>query len=214
MIWFTLALATTPEDVSAALPAARTQLEACAERCTPAEGAQAAFVVAIGTYVDTGVADGALAATVQALDPGLFAKLPPVLQEAASDPLPWAVAPARTEAPAVLPGLPLPWPVTLTVKVQDAAGKPVPDASMQIVGEGLSRGLDAEGTWTGGGIWVTDPLAPIDGKNATHIAPRYFEKGEAVQVLVTAPGHAPVKATVVLTKNPKKNVFTLVMKPG
>ena len=90
----------------------------------------------------------------------------------------------------------------MTVRVHDEAGKPVPDAAMQIVGEDLSHGLDAEGTWTGGGIWVTDASVP-----------RYFDKGEAVHVSVTAPGYAPVKAVMVLTKNPKKNVFTLVMKP-
>jgi hypothetical protein len=94
MMWIltiALAMAATPEEVAAELPAARLQLEACAEGgCERSDGARAAWVVALGTYLETGVADGAVAATVRELDSQLYSDLPDVLQKSASEPLSWA----------------------------------------------------------------------------------------------------------------------------
>lgn len=220
MIWMTLAFATTPEDLAAQLPEARAQLTACEQACKPEAGARAAFVVAVGTYVETGVADGTLAATVQALDPALFAKLPPVIQEASSTPLAWArTAPDSIAGQPILaqqidmPTVPAPWPIEMTVRVRDGAGEPVKTARVEVVGEEIARSVDDQGSWKAGGVWKSTPLAPVEGRRATHIEPVYFEKGQAVTVLVTAPGYTPVSAVMVLTKNPKKNVFTLVMQP-
>lgn len=93
----TVALADAPAEVVDRLPEARATLERCVERgCDPDEGAEAAWLVALGTYLETGVADGELAATVRALDGELFADLPDVVRRAATEPAGW-VAPADLE---------------------------------------------------------------------------------------------------------------------
>lgn len=86
-----LALAVSPDELAAELPGARVQLDACAtEGCDREEAARAAWLLALGTYVETGVADGELSATVRVLDPALWSQLPPVLLDAATDPAGWA----------------------------------------------------------------------------------------------------------------------------
>ena len=62
IVWISLAFAVDSAQLVAELPAARAQLESCAqERCADEVGARAAFVAAVGTYVEQGRADGALA---------------------------------------------------------------------------------------------------------------------------------------------------------
>jgi hypothetical protein len=223
MIWMTLALAATPDNVAAALPEAQAQLEACEDACTPAEGAEAAFVVAVGTYVESGVADGTLAATVELLDPELFTQLPEVLQASVAAPLDWAVALAVppdaiaghpvTAVQIDMPTVSGPWPIELTLKVEDPDGEPVPTARFQVVGEGIERSVDATGSFRMGAIWKSTPLAPVDGVSATHIVPTYFQKGESVTLVVTAPGYQRQAAQVLLARNPRRNVFTVVLQP-
>lgn len=113
-----LAFAGSAPDVLDRMPEARTVLAECAEvGCDHADGARAAWLVALGTYLETGTADSELAATVALLDPDLFAELPDVVQQAATDPAAWALEPAidleivapNADAAALLPiGGPLP----------------------------------------------------------------------------------------------------------
>ncbi len=93
MIWILalVALAATPEELEAELPAALAQLEACAEQgCQRADGARAAWIVAVGSYAAEGAADGEVVATVRALDPTLFDALPDALKATVGTPLAWA----------------------------------------------------------------------------------------------------------------------------
>ncbi|MEN0061157.1 MAG: hypothetical protein AAGA48_03350 [Myxococcota bacterium] len=89
-----LAYAASPSDLEAAIPEAQEALRACAqnETCTRANAAQAAWLVALHRYLADGVADGELAATVQALNPDLFDDLPDVLRRSVTEPREWALA--------------------------------------------------------------------------------------------------------------------------
>ena len=100
-----LAWSGAPEDVASRLPEARAVLEVCAqEGCDDADGAEAAWFVAVGTYLETGVADGELAATVRLLDEELFADLPDVVRQSATDAAAWAMDTGpRYEPLAVIP---------------------------------------------------------------------------------------------------------------
>lgn len=90
MIWILAALATSPDDLAEVLPDAKHQLQACAAAgCLRAEGAKAAWIVAMSTYLEEGHADGQLIGTVQVLDRDLFTTLPDVLQAAAAEPADW-----------------------------------------------------------------------------------------------------------------------------
>jgi len=80
-----------PTELASAAPEARATLDACAaDGCTSAEGARAAWLIALHTYVTTGVADGSLAAAVKLLDPALHTELPDVLIEATGTAPSWA----------------------------------------------------------------------------------------------------------------------------
>lgn len=91
LLWsLSLASAVNFEDVADQLDDARDQLAVCARSgCERADGARAAFVASVGTYLRDGRADGTLAATVRELDGALFAKLPDVVRDAATAPQEW-----------------------------------------------------------------------------------------------------------------------------
>lgn len=90
MIWILAAVAASPEDLTAALPDAKRQLQACATAgCSRTRGAKAAWIVAMSTYIEEGHADARLAGTVEVLDSALFSTLPDVLQAAAGEPADW-----------------------------------------------------------------------------------------------------------------------------
>ena len=92
LIWMLgLAAAVSVDEVAAEMPQAREFLEACAtDGCHRQEGARAAWLLALGTYLQTGKADGALAATVRVLDVELFDQLPDAVREGATAPFGWA----------------------------------------------------------------------------------------------------------------------------
>jgi len=181
--------------------AAEAELAECAVRgCPRATGAEAAWLLALHTYVASGVADGHLAATVRALDPALFAELPSVVQRAASEPLPWAtwvggapaqpdvvptayeLEPASAAPPRVAatrqveerPGR----AVSLTVEVVDENGRPIPYAAVRIFEEGERHRVDPEtGRWTGSAMFLPDGTE------------RAFDKGQRLWMAVFAPGY-------------------------
>ncbi|MEZ4317169.1 MAG: hypothetical protein R3F61_06685 [Myxococcota bacterium] len=206
MIWIALAHGATPEELAAKLPEARAQLETCATTgCQRGEGARAAWLVAVGTYTETGAADGALAATVRELDDGLFATLPDVLRESATEPLSWSTRVGGAERTAVVTpvstGLPEPFepgsadlpspprrPASLTIRAVDAQQQIVPTATIRFVGEGDLHRVHSET-----GLWTGTVLYDRDGSE------RYFEKGSLVTFLVAAPGYAPSKVSYVVS---------------
>lgn len=209
MIALSLTLAVTPVELADELPAARAQLTACETSCAHADGARAAFLLAVGTYVQEGVADGALAATVRALDPEMFATLPDVVRDAASEPLPWAV---RT-APAARPPAETPVPTLratpdprgegamLTITVTDPFGAPIPGAIVRFDDEQENHRVNATT-----GAWSATALILPDGQE------RAFHKGDVLQLQVTADGHAPVRVAYVTRK--RKNDLTIVLQPS
>ncbi|MCA9572400.1 MAG: hypothetical protein KC656_31390, partial [Myxococcales bacterium] len=88
---FALVVAATP-DLAPAAAESLEVLESCADvGCARGEGARAAFLLAVHTYLEEGIADGTLAATVRELDRELYGDLPDVLQRASTEPLPWAL---------------------------------------------------------------------------------------------------------------------------
>lgn len=212
MILLSLAFAVTPLDLEAELPKARAQLAACEASCTPEEGARAAYLVAVGTYVQEGVADGALAATVRLLDPERFATLPDVVRDAATEPLPWALIPptvpsARPDPspPAGPPVTPTPDPrglgATLAVTVHDLAGAPIPNAVVVFEAEQERHLVNANtGTWMGSLLYLPD------GRELA------FHKGDVVRLEVSADGYQAAKLVYVARK--KKNAISVVLQPA
>lgn len=88
--WIASAVALTPEAVLEARPAAEATIERCATAgCSRADAAEAVFLVAVSTYLETGVADGDLAATLTVLDPDLRRLLPSAYTEAIGTPATW-----------------------------------------------------------------------------------------------------------------------------
>lgn len=215
-----LALALSPEELSAAMPAAQEVVAQCETTgCSREAGAQAAFVLAVGTYVTDGRADGDLAATVRLLDGDLFAALPDVVQAAATTPQEWAervggtAALSREEAArrrleavqekmdaAVNRGK---YPGTdVTVRVVDTNGAVVPRAFVRFPLEDDRHETNTEyGTWTG------EILYPRDGNEV------FFEKGDTLRFEVFAPGFA-TRQVVYMVPRKRKNVVEVVLEPG
>lgn len=201
-MWLSLvAEAATREELAQLAVDARSTIERCAEQGCPAdEGAEAAWVLALHTYVDGGVADGALAATVLALDPERFATLPPAVQGAATDPLGWALSaePAEEEAPETTPileGRPTPF----TVHVVDRSGRVVPTASVTFPIEGELHHVNSEtGSWTG---WV---LYRPDGLEIP------FARGTRLDVQVLAAGYGHHLGEIELTRR-RRNEVTVTL---
>lgn len=101
LLFATVALGDMPDALPAVVPEATAALAACDAAplaCDRDEAARMAWLLALHTYLDEGVADGALAATVQALDPALFAQLPDVIQASATAPMPWVSPPEVASA--------------------------------------------------------------------------------------------------------------------
>jgi len=200
--WTLLALAATPDELAHAAEEATAQLERCSVAgCTSADGARAAFVAAVHTYQTEGVADGVLAATVEMLNPELFADLPDVLQQAATDPPAWTtrtkVADARRHIQDLLVG-PTPWPYgekpklprgTAEISITDREGAVVPSAAVRFLDEHLRHRVHTQhGTWSGTVRFLRDG------------SERFFQQGDELQLEVLAPGYRYHRATVVLAK--------------
>lgn len=206
------ALAATPEELAEAMPAAEDQLLRCAtDGCTRDEGARAAFVVAVGTYVAEGEADGALAATVRVLDPALFSDLPDVLQASAAEPLHWATwvggrqvveNPARPlpELEEKLPAEPYIRDPTkplgeLWVHVTDVEGNVVPTARIRFVDEQDTHRVHSET-----GMWTASMLYLPDGTE------RYFQRGDDFAMHVWAPGYGITRSRFYYGKRRKMTI--------
>lgn len=203
-----LAHAVTPTELEAAVPAARQQLATCTrEGCLPREGAKAAYLLAVHNYTSEGVADGGLVATVRLLDPALYASFPPVLKEAATWPAAWALAsdlsPDRELKERLLqhpdPGPyeadpKLPYGSMTVVAVDAETGAPVPGFVRFRDEDELHRMHVLDGRWTGSARYLPDG------------SERYFQKGDVLQLYVSAPGYSYQKVSVVLGKR-KANYF-------
>ncbi|MCA9569920.1 MAG: hypothetical protein KC656_18875 [Myxococcales bacterium] len=196
----------TPDDLAAALPEARAQLETCAtEGCEDAVGARAAWLVAVGTYTETGSADGDLAATVGVLDPLLHEKLPPVVRSAVGEPLAWAVPPSSPAGTAPSQGTwrdlpPVEPQGTLEVRVTDMKGRPIPGAFVRPLEDGDRHRVHSET-----GRWTTDLLYMADGSQ------RAIERNRPVRLVVGAPGHRPMVAFAVGKR--RKTVLSFELPP-
>jgi hypothetical protein len=142
LFWLTsLARCASPEELLAREPAAAAQLDACERRgCGPTEGASAAWVIALATYLRDGVADGALSAAVRDLDPTLFAALPDVVRAAAGDPPAWVALAAAEPAADVPPEQPSPatFETELQAAVEAGAGG---EAAAEVAIERANRAL-------------------------------------------------------------------------
>lgn len=200
----------TPDELARLAHDARDELARCElEGCDPAEAAEAAWALALDTYVSRGVADGRLAATVEALDPELFESLPEVVREAVTIPLDWVEeldvrVPPETLADAAEPPQTLdyrPWLPPLTVEVVDGSGAPVGGAMVRFTDEGdLHRAHSESGRWTGSIRYLPDG------------GERAFEKGDVVELEVFAAGYDYVRQTVEL-KRRRRNTVQVVLEP-
>lgn len=97
------AAAPTIDNLDAAAADGLLDLERCEtnpDDCESHNVAWAAWVVAVQRYVEEGVADGALAAGVDVLDPALFRALPDVLRDSVTEPPGWMLAFAVEPPPA------------------------------------------------------------------------------------------------------------------
>ena len=140
-LMMSLAMAGTPAELAAAVPGAQEQLEQCRlVGCDADDGARAAWVLAVDTYVREGRADAALAGTVRALDADLFADLPDVVRDAAGQPLEWVVQEPQTPPLALEPRVPLEEcdkvGSTLEILVTDVDGVPIGHAGVRFPDEG------------------------------------------------------------------------------
>ncbi len=208
-----LSFGASPEQLAAAVPEARETLEACASTgCPRADGARAAYVMAVHTYVDEGVADPALAGTVRALDPDLFDTLPDVVRDAAGAPQEWATWVGGTEeshqskavGPASFPAsfVPVDDPPEFQVVLVDHEGQPIPTGILRFDDEGENHLVHTEtGAWTG-----TTRYLP-DGTEA------YFLSGDRIQLLAFAPGYTVMRATMLVPKRKKRRQMRIVLQP-
>ncbi len=214
LFWISLAWAATPEDLSEAVPEALGQLETCASYgCTPKEAAEAAWVVALNTYLSNGVADGTLAATVRELDPELFASFPDVLQSTATEPAAWTPRPgehqdAVAQAPEAAPNLePRVDPPArnrapmFTVSVLSEDGYPIPTAVVRFVDEQDNHRVNTEtGRWVGSVRYFSNG------------AVAYFDKDDTIEVEAFAPGYGYSRTAVTLQKK-RNNKLVLTLHP-
>lgn len=196
------ALAVQPADLVAALPEARAQLAVCRETgCPRPQGARASWLLAVGTYVETGFADGQLAADVRVLDPELFETLPEVLQARADLPSPWTLRvdpstlealPVQAAVPVVAPLPPAPpqvgRPAVLEVSVRGSDGALIPGAFVRLLREDEQHRVNVDdGVWSGSALYTAnEELALL--------------RGEVVDVEVGAPGHGLERRSVLLRR--------------
>jgi hypothetical protein len=195
-----------PADLAAAMPSVHDQLHTCAVHgCSDEAGAEAAFLLAVHTYVASGVADGALAATVRELDPARFADLPDVIQRAATAPAAWVTGQTEPEPVSQPQPVPLqasivsdPKAITLTVHLRTPSGDPA-EGLLAFAGEqSVHRiGVD-DAQWTGSTKTLTN------GSQAT------FRKGDVVEFLVWAPDHSINHVTYVVSRRKRQDVHVVL----
>ncbi|MCB9677750.1 MAG: hypothetical protein H6737_21770 [Alphaproteobacteria bacterium] len=219
MIWMSLALAQSPAELATAIPGAERQLASCEARGCPRHvAARAAWLIALDTYLSTGVADGELAATVAELDADLFASFPDVLREAATEPLAWSTqvggtgdppAPVRPTPPDVGPegddeddGRD-PWRLatSLTIEVLGPDGAPLSGAFVRFLDEQEShRAHSMTGRWTGSARYLPD------GSEV------FMLKGDTLPIEVFAPGYGYVREDVEITRR-RRQLHTVTLQP-
>lgn len=217
--WIAAAMAASPAELAAAAPEAREQLKTCeVVGCARRDAAEAAWLVAVDAYIDRGVADGALAATVRVLDPGLFRELPDVVRDAATEPLPWATRvggvgepePVFHEAKAVkrvdpYAGEKRPWrdAVDLTIEVLDPDGRPVPHAEVRFDSERENHRVNHKtGQWTSSMLYLADGTE------------HFFRRDDRLTLEVFAAGYAYERQSVQISKRRRQRVtVTLAPRP-
>jgi len=211
MLWTLTALSATPAQLAEQIPEATAALERCeAEGCSKAVAARSAWLVALDRYLDGGVADGALSASVRELDPELFSGFPDVLRDAATEPLPWVLG---LEEPVVVahgppvevePAQTLSLKQTrgrLTVAVVDKQGSPVPNAVVRFVDEQENHLVNIEsGQWTGSARYLPDG------------SERGFNRDDRVELEVFAPGYSYERVSYLLRRK-RKNLVRIQLTP-